>query len=91
MMRIELTNKCSREMWYFDRELNSIWPVFVVAESKSGDTVDTNNGQRLRTSTKTHAIFYTWDYARIAQKLNGNELDSEYDELLRRNKLRRRD
>ena len=88
-MRIELANKVSREMYFFERKTAQIWPVAVVAESKSGDTVDTAYGERLRTNTKTHAVFHGWDYARIAQKLERNELDAEYDEILARNKLRR--
>lgn len=88
-MQIELAQIEPREMWFFDKKLEAIWPVVVVAESKSGNTVKTNHGEMLRTSTKKHAIFFSWDYARIAQKMAKNELDAEYDEILSRNKLRR--
>ena len=88
-MQIELAQIEPREMWFFDKKLEAIWPVTVVAESKSGNTVETIYGERLRTSTKKHAIFFSWDYARIAQKMARNEIDAEYDELLAKNKLRR--
>lgn len=88
-MKLELTEQAQREMWYYDRKLNEFWPITTIAESRSGKTVDTSYGQRIRTSTQTHAVFYSWDFARIAQKLAINELDDEYDEILARNKLRR--
>lgn len=88
-MRLELANKVDREMWFFDKKTAQIWPVSVIAESKSGDTVDTNYGQRLRTSAKHHAVFNNWDFARIAQKMEKNEVDAEYDEILARNNLKR--
>lgn len=88
-MRLDLAQNVSREMWFFDKKTAQIWPIIAVAESKSGDTIDTDYGARLRTGTKTHAIFNSWDFARIAQKQEKNELDAEYDEILARNKLRR--
>ena len=88
-MRIELAQTERREMWFFDKKLEAFWPIVCVAESKSGNTIETDCGQRLRTSTKSHAIFFSWDFARIAQKMAKNELDAEYDEILARNKLRR--
>jgi hypothetical protein len=88
-MKIELQEQSEREMWFYDRNKNEIWPIHIIAESRSGKTVDTNYGERLRTSTKKHAVFYSWDFARIAQKMELNELDSEYDEILARNNLRR--
>lgn len=87
-MRLELANKSVREMWYFDKKQCAIWPLMIAYESRSGDTVDTVYGERLRTCTKSHAIFNSWDFARIAQKVERNELDAEYDELLKKNKLR---
>lgn len=88
-MRLELAIKSVREMWFFCRKSAEIWPVIAVAESQSGNTIDTMHGQRLRTNTKTHAVFNNYDFARIAQKDSKNEIDAEYDDLLARNKLRR--
>lgn len=88
-MRLELAVKNRREMWFFDKKSNAIWPVVSVAESNSGDTIDTDYGARIRTCAKNHAIFNSYDFARIAQKLGKNELDAEYDELLQKNNLRR--
>ena len=88
-MNIALALQEHREMWFFDKKSVAIWPIYIVAESKSGDTVETEDGRRIRTAAKSHAVFNTWDFARIAQKIERKEFDVEYEELLARNKLRR--
>jgi len=85
-MKLKLAEIEPREMWFFDKKLEEIWPVIAVAESRSGSTIETNYGERLRTSTRKHAIFFDFDCARIAQKMAKNEIDSEYHELLARKK-----
>lgn len=88
-MHIELANKIDREMWYFDKKSTSVWPVYAIAESITGDTIDTNCGQRLRTSTKSHAIFNYWYFARLAQKEARKEFDEEYYSILKDKGARR--
>lgn len=88
-MKIELANEINREMWFFDKKQAAIWPVFAVRESKSGDTIKTSDGQTIRTCAKNHAVFYSYTMAKIAQKQERKEFDTEYDELLKQNKLRR--
>jgi hypothetical protein len=88
-MRLKLANECNREMYYFKKSTLEIWPVFAVAESRSGDTIDTNYGERLRTSSKNHAIFNSYDFALLARKEAKNEFDDEHAEILKRLKLRK--
>lgn len=88
-MRIELANQANREMWFFDKKSAEIWPIFVTKESSSGNTVETEHGQILRTGTKRYAIFNSHEMAQIARKTQLQQFDAEYDELLKRNKLRR--
>jgi len=80
-MKIELKNECNREMWFYDRKTCSIWPVFAVRESRSGDTIQTGDGKIIRTCANNHAVFNNYDYARIAQKYDRKEFDYEFELL----------
>lgn len=88
-MRIELSEIANREMWFFDKKTASIWPVYAIRESRSGNTIQTSDHQIIRTCAKNHAVFNSYDFARIAQKQAKNEFDAEYDEILKKHKLRR--
>lgn len=88
-MKIELANKCNREMWYFNKRTLAIYPVIAIAESSSGETIDTDCGQRIRTCAKNHAVFYSYDFALLARKEEKKEFNDEYKEILKRLKLRK--
>lgn len=88
-MQIELATAIQRKMWFLDKTRAEITSIFVVRESKSGNTIETDYGAILRVNSKRHAIFYHQEMAQIARKLLLKEHDAEYEELLKRNKLRR--
>ena len=88
-MRIELSEEVNREMYLFSLETNSITPVYILRESKSGETVEDYYGRRYRTNAKKHKVFNSYDFALLARKQNLKEIDEEYDAICKRLKLRR--
>lgn len=67
-MRNELANKVNREMFLLDRKSLTIAALNVVAESKSGETVETDFGVKFRTHTKAHSIFFSKNIASDEQR-----------------------
>jgi len=67
-MRTELAQKVKREMFLLDRKNLGIAVLNVVAESKSGNTIETASGIRYRTNTKAHSIFYSEKIALIENR-----------------------
>lgn len=86
-MKIQLAIECDREMFFFDRKTAEIYPVKSVRESISGDTIETIDGQIIRTCSKNHAVFNIYSFARLAQKEARNQFDAEYDQILKEQKL----
>ncbi len=88
-MRIELSEETSEEMFLVDARGGGIASIDVVRKSQSGNTVETASGQRYRTDTKAHKVFFSYDFALIASKQALGQFDEEYESLLARNGLRR--
>lgn len=86
-MQIELTNEVDVVMYLLDCKTGWITPIHVVRESKSRDTVETDSGRRYRTDTKSHKLFYSYEYAVIASKRVLGNFDDEYHHLLERKGL----
>lgn len=84
-----LANKINREMYIFDKKHKTVEPIFIARESVSGNTVQTEYGKLLRVNTRRHSIFYSEEMAHIARKTLLEQFDTEYEELLKKNKLRR--
>ena len=87
-MRIKLSEKTSEEMFFVSCKSGDIHSIDVTRKSQSGSTVETASGQRYRTDTKAHKIFYSYDFALIARKRILGPLDDEYRQLLADNGLR---
>ena len=86
-MRIELTEQVNVEMYLVALKSGVITPIDVIRVSESGNTVETNYGQRYRTDTKTHKVFHKYQIALIASKAILKQFDEEYDYLLSKNGL----
>ena len=91
-MKVELSEQFDsvQTMFILDIKGRYIAEIDVIASSESGETVETTSGKRLRTDTKSHKVFYHYDFALLGLKQLLNQFDSEYDEICKRLKLRRK-
>lgn len=56
---MDLAVEVNREMYLLDMATLGVQAVFITHESSSGNTVQTEWGQRLRTDTQGHKIFFS--------------------------------
>lgn len=85
---MELSEEINKTMFLVNLKTNETHRIFCTHESKSANSVKTEDGRILRTHTKNQRIFYDRDYARICVKLNLGEDDQELKELLARKRHR---
>ena len=78
---IELSEEVNKEMFVVDFKTRNIYQIFVARESKSGDTIETDHGQRMKTATKNRAVFHTFEWAMLGLKVKHNEIDDEAHRL----------
>jgi len=71
----------NREMFVVTFSTKSIHSVFATHESKSGDSILTEYGSVMRTSTKERAIFNSYKFAKLAILMNDGDINDESRQL----------
>ncbi len=85
-----ISEELNTGMYFVCLKTNSIFDIYCTHESKSGNTVLTDDGRILRTDTKHQKIFHNFDFARLAVKQNqGQTDDAEYAEIIKKLNLRK--
>ena len=64
---IHLANTVNEEKYFLNTKDGTISTIFVVSESVSGKTIETESGVRIRTDTKRHKVFNNYEIALIGR------------------------